>query len=160
MNDKEYGNVLNVCNKWNESNKRLSRLALDVLLLADVFERLRNNKLKNHGLCPSHYMSATGISWDAVLIMIVVELELIPDPDIYIFYEKVTRGRISCIYNRYNKAKNKHLKRYNSKQEWKHIIYLDANNLYSYAMSKFLPTGGFKWIHPKELDLNENTTSC
>ena len=34
------------------------------------------------------------------------------------------------------------------------IIYLDANNLYGYAMSKFLPTSGFKWIDPKELDLN------
>ena len=33
------------------------------------------------------------------------------------------------------------------------IIYLDTNNLYGYAMSKFLPTSGFKWIDPKELDL-------
>ena len=41
----------------------------------------------------------------------------------------------------------------------KHITYLDMNNLYGYAMSKFLPTGGFKWIDPKEFDLNKYTTN-
>ena len=32
-------------------------------------------------------------------------------------------------------------------------IYLDTNNLYSYAMLKFLPTTGFKWIDPRKFDL-------
>ena len=27
----------------------------DVLLLADVFEKFRNNSLRNYGICPSHY---------------------------------------------------------------------------------------------------------
>ena len=36
----------------------------------------------------------------------------------------------------------------------RHIIYLDANNLYGYAMSSFLPTSGFRWINAKEFDLN------
>ena len=35
------------------------------------------------------------------------------------------------------------------------IIYLDANDLYDYAMSKFLPTSPFKWIDPKQFDLNK-----
>ena len=39
------------------------------------------------------------------------------------------------------------------------IIYLDANNLYDYSMSKFLPTGGFKQIDPKEFDLNKYTNN-
>ena len=47
------------------------------------------------------------------------------------------------------------MKFYDPKQESKHIIYLDANYLYGYAMSKFLPTSGFKWIDPKEFDLNK-----
>ena len=42
-------------------------------------------------------------------------------------------------------------------QESKHIIYLDANNLYDYVMSKFLRTSGFKWIDPKVLGLNKYT---
>ena len=61
-------------------------LKCDVLLLADVFEKPRNNDFKNYGLCPSHYLSATGLSWDAMLEMTKIELELIPDPDMYIFF--------------------------------------------------------------------------
>ena len=44
-------------------------LKCDVLLLADVFERFRNNSLKNYRLCPSHYLSAPSLSWNAMLKM-------------------------------------------------------------------------------------------
>ena len=77
-------------------------LKCDVLLLADVFEKSRNNSLENYGLCPSHYLSAPGLSWDAMLKMTRIELELIPDPNMFIFFEKGTRGRISYISNRYS----------------------------------------------------------
>ena len=77
----------------------------------------------------------------------------------YIFFEKGTRGGISYILNRYSKANNKYLKSYDPKQELKHIIYLDANNVYGSAMSKFLPTSGFKWTDPKQFDLNECTSN-
>ena len=50
-----------------------------------------------------------------------IELELIPDPGMYIFFEKGTRGRISYISNRYSKANNKYLKSYDPKEELKHI---------------------------------------
>ena len=70
-------------------------------------------------------------------------------------FEKGARGKISYISNRYSKANNKYLKSYDPKQELKHIICLGPNNLYGYAMSKFLPTIGFKWIDPKEFDLNK-----
>ena len=68
--------------------------------------------------------------------------KLIIDPDMYKFFEEGTRGGVSHISNRYNKANNKYLKCYDPKQEPKHIIYLDANNLNNYAMSRFLPTTG------------------
>ena len=61
--------------------------------------------------------------------MTKVELELIPDADLNIFFEKDARGGVSYISNRYSKAKNKYLKSYDPKQKSKHIIYLDANNL-------------------------------
>ena len=86
-----------------------------------------------------------------------IKLELISDPDMYIFFEKGMRCGVSHISNRYNKANNKYLKSYDPKQESKSIIYLNANTLYSYAISKFLPTSGFKWIDPKKFDLSKYT---
>ena len=56
-----------------------------------------------------------------MLKMTKIELELIPDPDIYIIFEKGTGGGISYISNRYSKANNRYLKSYHPKQESKHI---------------------------------------
>ena len=77
----------------------------------------------------------------------------------YLFFEKGARGRISYISNRYIKANNKYIKPYEPKPGSKHITYLGANNLYNYAMSKLLPASGFKWIDPKEFDLNRYTSN-
>ena len=76
--------------------------------------------------------------------MTKIKLELIPDSDMYIFFENGTRGGIFCISNRYSKANNEYLKSYDPKQGSKHMIYFDANNVYGYAMPKFLPKNGFK----------------
>ena len=119
----------------------------NVLLLADVFEKFRNNSLKNYGLSPSYYLTAPVLSWDAILNMTRTGLEVIQVPDMYMFFEKGTRGGVSYIYNRYSKTNNKYLKSYDPIQKSKHIIYLGANNLYGYAVSKFLPTSGIKWIY-------------
>ena len=97
------------------------------LLLAEMFEKFKNNNLRNYGLCPSHYLSAPALSWNSMLNMTKVELELISDLDMFIFFEKGMRGGVSYISNRYNKANNKYLKSYDPKQESKHIIYLDAS---------------------------------
>ena len=110
-------------------------LKCDVLLLADMLKKIRNNSLNNYGLCPSHYLSTPALSWDAMLNMTKVELELNTDPDVYIFFEKgLTRG-VSYIFNRFSKTNNKYLISYDPKQESKEIIYLDVNNLYVYPMS-------------------------
>ena len=51
-------------------------LKFDVLLLANVFEKFRNNSLKNYGLFPSHHLSAQDLSWDAMLEMTKLSLNL------------------------------------------------------------------------------------
>ena len=94
-----------------------------------------------------------------MLNMAKKELGLLPHPDMYIFFEKGMRDEASYISNRCSKTGHKCLKSYDPKQESKHIIYLDANNVYGYAMSKFLPTSGFKWIDPKQFDLNTYTSN-
>ena len=77
----------------------------------------------------------------------------------YIFFEKGTRGAISNISNKYSKINNKHLKSYDLKQESKHIICIYVKNLYSYAMSKFLPTTWFKCADPIVFGMHRYTSS-
>ena len=94
-------------------------LKYTALLLA-FFEKFRNNNLRNHGLCPSHYLSAPAWKLDAMLFMTKVVLELIPDPDIYILRKMCYRLSF-YISNRYSKASNKYLKSYDPKQEPKRL---------------------------------------
>ena len=67
-------------------------LKCDILLLPDVFEKFRNNSLKNCGLRPSRYLSAPDLSWEAMLTLTKVKLKLVPDADMYIFIERGARG--------------------------------------------------------------------
>ena len=64
----------------------------------------------------------TSLKLDAMLDMTKVELELIPDPDMYIFFEKGRRGGVSHISNRYSKANNKYLKSYHPNKN-RNILY-------------------------------------
>ena len=134
-------------------------LKYDVSLLADVFEKLRNNSLKIYGLYYRHCLSTPDLSWSAMLKITKIILELISDPEIYIFLKKGTKSRISYISNRYSKAKNKYLKFHITKQELKRVLCLVANNFYGYAIIKFLPTSGFKSINPKKLHLNKGVSN-
>ena len=38
-----------------------SHLKCDFLLLVDVFEKIRNNSIKNYGLCSIHYLTAPAL---------------------------------------------------------------------------------------------------
>ena len=133
-------------------------LRTDVLLLADVFESFRKTCLGYYRLDPCHYYSAPGLSWDALLRMTKINLDLISDLDQQLFIEKGMRGGISTITHRHAVANNKYMKGYNPEDESSYLMYLDANNLYGWAMSQSLPTGDFKWI-PSEDFILENYTN-
>ena len=109
-------------------------LNCDVLLLANVFEEIRNRCLENYDLCPSHYFSAPALSWDSMLGMTKVELDLISDVDKYLLFEKGMRGGVSYISKRYSKANNKYLAWCDPKKTKKYITYLNKNNFQGYAM--------------------------
>ena len=126
-------------------------LKSDVLLLADVFESLRKTCLQYYKLDPCHYFTSPGLSWDAMLKMTNIELELMIDVDMFQFIEKGMCGGGYYIANRHGKANNNYMKEYNEKAPSKYIMYLDANNLYGWAMSQYLPKGNFRWMTDKEI---------
>ena len=126
-------------------------LGSDVLLLTDVFENFRETCMQYCKLGPCHYFTSPGLSWDAMLKMTNLKLELMIDIDMFQFIEKGMRGGVSYITNRYGKANNKYMKEYDEKAPSKYIMDLDANNLYGWAMSQYLPTGNFKWMSDREI---------
>ena len=124
-------------------------LGSDVLLLTDVFESFRKTCLQYYKLDPCHYFTSPGLSWDAMLKMTNIKLELMTDIDMFQFIEKGMRGGVSYIANRYGNANNRYMIEYDEKAPSKYIMY--ASNLYGWAMSQYLPTGNFKWMSDKEI---------
>ena len=155
ISDEQYKHAQNV---WDTFNLKTMGdyhdlyLKSDILLLADVFENFRKTCLQYYKLDPCHYFTSPGLSWDAMLKMTDIKLELMVDIDMFQFIEKGMRGGISYIANRYGKANNKYMKNYDEKTPSKYIMYLDANNLYGWAMSQYLPTGNFKWLSQNQIE--------
>ena len=75
---------------------------------------------------PLHYFSSPGLSWNAMLKMTKIELELISDNDMHLFIKKVMSGSKSYLSKRFSKANYKYMKCYDSGKESKYIT--DANN--------------------------------
>ena len=107
--------------------------------------------MEYYKLDPCHYFTSPGLSWDAMLKMTNIKLELMTDIDLFQFIEKGMCGGVSYIANRYGKANNKYMKEYDEKAPSKYIMYLNCNNLYGASMSEPLPTGNFKWMTDKEI---------
>ena len=96
-------------------------LLCDILFLADGFETFRKTCLQYYKLDPVHYFTSPGLSWDAMLKMTDIQLELMSDVEMYQFIEKGMRGGISYIANCPGEAKNKYMKNYDENQPSKYI---------------------------------------
>ena len=154
INEKDYLHAVNILNvfKMNKMGDYHDLyLTTDVLLLADVFEKFINTCLEYYELDPCHYFSSPGLSWDAMLKMTGIELELISDSNMHYFIEKGMRGGISYIDERYSKANDKYMQFYYDKKPSKYITFLDGNNLFGWAMNQYLPYDEFKRLNKKEI---------
>ena len=118
----------------------------DILSLADVFENFRDKSIKIYGLDPAHFLSAPGLAWQACLKKTEVKLELLTDIDMLLIVEEGIRGRICQAIYRYPKANNKYINNYDKSIISSFLMYLDASNLYGWAMIQKLPVNGFKWV--------------
>ena len=147
IDDIDYRHGNNVFNKFKLNNLgdyHDLHVQSDTLLLADVFENFRDMCLKEYELDPAHFLSLPGFAWQACLKKTNIKLALLTDYDMLLMVEEGIRGGICHSIQRYAKANNKYMKSYNNNEESSYIQYLDANNLYGWAMSKKLPTNGFK----------------
>ena len=69
----------------------------------------------------------------------------------FLTYEQGIRGGICNKVHSYAEANNKYMKNYDKNKESSFLMYVDANNLYGWAMSKKLPVDGFKWVDDLKL---------
>ena len=115
----------------------------DTLLLADVFERIRNKCFEIYELHPACFISVSGLVWQACLKKIGIKLELLIDVDRLLMVEKGIRGGICHVIHIYAKVNNKYME---NCKESSYIQYLDASNLYGWIISQKLPANGFEWV--------------
>ncbi len=132
-----------------QNNGRLSR---SVHENGRASTRRRNGRLPKR-MCEHIQIIPTALLHSARIVMgrgikktTKIQLELITDPTMHLFFEKGTRGGVSVVTKRHAVANNKYMKDYDPNKENVYIIYLDANNFYGWAMSEPLPTHGFEWM--------------
>ena len=107
--------------------------------MANVFEAFREVCLKNYDLDPAHFYTAPGLAWKACLKKTRL-----------LMFERGIRGGITQSINRWAKANNPYMgSKFNPNEKTNYLQYLDANNLYGWAMSQPIPTGKFKWVEVK-----------
>ena len=128
------------CTLWKI---RILNLALQQLVLTSFSKIVFYSVYKK--LDPAHYFTLPGYAWDCMLKLTEVKLDLLTDYDMHMMIESGIRGGIYMIAHRYAKANNKYLPDYDESHESSYLTYLDANNLYGWAMVQDLPINNFKW---------------
>ena len=112
----------------------------DILFLADEFETC----IEIYELDPAHFLSSLGLAWQPYFKKTEVKLELLTDIDMLLMVEKGIRGGKCHPIHRYAKANNKYMKNYDKNNESSYLMYLDANNLYGWAIPQKRPVNGFE----------------
>ena len=132
-------------------------LQTDVILLANVFEAFRDTCLEHYSLNPAHFYTSPGLAWKACLRKTRIRLQLLTDPDMLMFECGIRGGITQAIYC-YASANNPYMgDLYDPNEDTTYLQYLDANNLYGWAMSQPFPTGGFKCVDVRLNEVGELT---
>ncbi|XP_050440025.1 uncharacterized protein LOC126845412 [Adelges cooleyi] len=119
-------------------------LLVDVMVLVDVFEKFRVECLKNYKLDPAHYYSCPGLSFDAMLRYTGVKLELLTDHDMLLMFQLAIRGGLTLVVQRHARANHPEVDGYDPSKAQTFLQYIDATNLYGFAMMQPMPCGEFE----------------
>lgn len=165
ISDQEYAQYLRV---WQAIPKvTLGKycelyLRTDICILADVFQSFREQCLECYSLDPCYFYTLAGYTYEACLKKTGVTLELLKDYDMLLMVEQGIRGGMSGVLGDRkvdvlgkNFVTNPSIDKDAAEQEW--LLYIDCNNLYGWAMSQKMPTGGFSWLNEtQQNDLERN----
>ena len=119
INDIDYRHANNVFKRFELENLGQYHdlyVQSDTLLLADVFENVRDMCVKEYELDPAHFLSLPGLAFQACLKKTNIELELLTDCDMLLMVEEGIRGGICHSVHQYAKANNKYMKNYNNNE--------------------------------------------
>ena len=131
-----------------ENGRELTMLYLkmDVLQLVDVFENFVESSTREYKINPLYSYSLPGYIWKAGLKLTNIKLDFIKDKELLLLLENNIRGGISSVMG------DRHVQSDENKQ----ILYIDANNLYGWAMSHYLPTGEFEILPLNPCNYTDN----
>ena len=119
---------------------------------ADVFEKFRAVSMEQgrFEVDTAHYVSAPQMACDAMLKKTDFVLDLITEPAMYLMIESGMSGGVCMISKRHAQANNPMVGNNDPEQPFSYILAWEANNLYGWAMSQFLPLNRFKWVSQVE----------
>ena len=134
-------------------------LRTDVVLLTNVYKAFRETCLEHYKLDPAHFYTSPGLAWKACLKCTGIRLKLLTDPDMLLMFECGIRGGITQAVRKYAAANNPYMVyKFDPNEDTTYLQYLDANNLYGWAMSQPLQTGGFRWVDIEPNEISELAT--
>ena len=127
-------------------------LETDVLLLVDVLENYREISRESYNLDPLWFLTAPALTFSAALRKTKATLAILTDIDMFNFFQKGIRGGLSYVAKRRSIANVPAMSSFKPDKPEKHLLYLDANNLYGASQMAPLPFGGFRWITPEDFN--------
>ena len=114
-------------------------------VVANVYEAFREMCLEHYKLDLAHFYTSPGLAWKACLKRTGIKLGLLTDPDMLLMFERGIRGGITQAVCKYAAANNLYMgDKFDPNEDTTYLQYLGANNVYGWAMSQPLPTGGFR----------------
>lgn len=142
-------------------------VCMDTLQLADILQETRKVYQRVHRLDMFQFYGLPGYTWAAFQYHLGnspyrPQLFMEGEMDKVCFIARAIRGGCSDSMLRYSKVNNPHMefpKDYDPERPNTYLLYLDANNLYGWAMSQDLPYGDFQWMDSDSIE-RINTLEC